>query len=123
MVMLPVLLIEDDPDIRTLAEMTLRMNGIEVVACADGVSGLKALEVAEFSLVICDVMMPDMSGYEVLNRISDRYGKDAPPVALFTARPPQSIIKDLAGRSDVNILLKPFKPSHLAKAVRELIRK
>jgi CheY-like chemotaxis protein len=119
----PVLLIEDDPDIRILAEMTLRMSGIDVVACAEGVSGLKALENSEFSLIICDVMMPDMSGYEVLNRIRERYGEDAPPVALFTARPQQSIIKDLAGRDDVHILLKPFEPARLAQSVQELMRK
>jgi CheY-like chemotaxis protein len=121
--MLPVLLIEDDPDIRLLAEMTLRMNAIEVVACAEGTSGLKALESSEFGLVICDVMMPDMSGYEVLNRIRERFGDDAPPVALFTATPQHSIARQLAGRSDVHVILKPFEPSRLVSTVQELMRK
>jgi two-component system, OmpR family, response regulator len=118
----PILLIEDDPDIRLLAEMSLRMSGLEVVACAEGAAGLKALEDARFSLVILDVMMPDMSGFEVMNRITNRYGEQSPPIALFTAKPRDSIEQELAGRKDVHILPKPFDPATLAKIVLSLIR-
>jgi DNA-binding response OmpR family regulator len=119
----PVLLIEDDPDIRALAEMTLRLSGLEVVACAEGHSGLEALEDAVFGLVILDVMMPDMSGYEVLNRIMDRFGDQAPPVAMFTARPQDQTTRELAGRTNVHVLSKPFEPAQLAAAVQNLMRK
>lgn len=119
----PVLLIEDDPDIRALVEMTLRMNGIEVKACAQGIQGLNALESAEFSLIILDVMMPDMSGYEVLSRIAQRFGEQAPPVALFSARPPDALAKELEGMSVACILPKPFVPSEMAEVVESLIRK
>ncbi len=118
----PVLLIEDDSDIRLLAEMTLRMNGIEVVACAEGQEGLDALDASEYSLVILDVMMPDMSGYEVLSRIAERFGATAPPVALFTARPQDATEKELNGHRVVRILPKPFDPEKLAQTVQELIR-
>ncbi len=119
----PVLLIEDDPDIRILAEMILRMNGIDVVACADGHSGLQALEGSAFSLVILDVMMPDMSGYEVLNRMNERMGEQSPPVAIFSSRPQDATAKDMAGRSNVYVLSKPFEPAQLAETVQNLIRK
>jgi DNA-binding response OmpR family regulator len=118
----PILLIEDDPDIRLLAEMSLRMNGLEVVACAEGAAGLKALENTQFSLVILDVMMPDMSGFEVLNRITHRFGELSPPVALFTARPRDSIEQELAGRTGIHILPKPFDPATLAQIVLSLIK-
>ncbi len=118
----PVLLIEDDPDIRMLAEMTLRLSGIDVVACPDGVRGLKALERTRFSLVILDVMMPDMSGYEVLNRIQERWGAEAPPIALFSARPQETMLKELEGRQNVHILAKPFEPEQLARSVQALMR-
>jgi DNA-binding response OmpR family regulator len=119
----PVLLIEDDADIRTLAAMTLRMSGIEVVACGDGNSGLKAMESTPFSLVILDVMMPDMSGYEVLKRIVEQYGDAAPPVAMFTARPEETTARELAGSAGVHILPKPFDPAQLAQSVQALMRK
>jgi two-component system, sensor histidine kinase ChiS len=118
----PVLLIEDDPDIRMLAEMSLRLNGIEVVSCPDGTRGLAALEHHQFSLVILDVMMPDLSGYEVLSRIQDRWGDAAPPIALFSARPQDTMAKELEGRPNVHILAKPFEPDRLAQSVHALMR-
>jgi len=115
-------LIEDDPDIRMLVEMTLRMNGVPVVSCAEGGAGLKELEKSAFSLVILDVMMPDMSGYEVLRQIVARFGDDAPPIALFTARPEDTTAKELAGQNNVHILAKPFEPERLAQHVKSLMR-
>ena len=117
-----VLLIEDDPDIRMLVEMTLRLNGVPVMSCAEGSAGLKALETSTFSLVILDVMMPDMSGYEVLRQIVARFGEKAPPVALFTARPEDTMAKELAGQHKVHILAKPFEPERLAERVKSLMR-
>ncbi|MBU0509642.1 response regulator [bacterium] len=117
----PVLLIEDDADIRLLAEMTLRMSGVEVVSCDSGRQGLKELESREFSLVILDVMMPDMSGYDVLGRIHEKMGSAAPPIALFTARPQDATLRDVKERPVAHILPKPFDPETFAKTVQELI--
>ncbi|MDD5089067.1 MAG: response regulator [bacterium] len=117
----PVLLIEDDADIRLLAEMTLRLAGVKVVSCGKGSEGLEALGSQEFSLVILDIMMPDMSGYDVLDRIQERMGHDAPPVALFTARPPEATLRETRQRSVVCVLPKPFDPETFGKTVRELI--
>ena len=121
--MSPVLLIEDDPDIRMLVEMTLRMRGIETLTCAQGKQGLKALEFNDFSLVILDVMMPDMSGYEVLKDIGRRYGEQAPPVAMFSARPADALLRELDGMSVACILPKPFEPDKLADLVESVMRK
>jgi len=118
----PVLLIEDDDDIRMLAELSLRLAGIDVVACREGRAGLAAMETTEFSLVLLDVMMPDMSGYEVLQRIVERFGEQAPPVALFTARPKDATLRDLIGRMSVHVLAKPFEPTELAESVKQLMK-
>lgn len=117
-----VLLIEDDADIRLLVEMTLRMHGIDVISCAEGVAGLKAMERRVFNLVILDVMMPDMSGYEVLRLISDRFGAGAPPVALFTARPEDDTTKELVKQHRVHLMAKPFEPNTLAQHVKSMMR-
>jgi CheY-like chemotaxis protein len=117
-----VLLIEDDADVRALAELVLRMNGIDVVSCGEGGLGLAALERNHFGLVILDVMMPDMSGYEVLNRILERFGRDAPPVALFTALPEDAAAQRLARDNVAHLLPKPFDPTKFAQVVKELMR-
>jgi DNA-binding response OmpR family regulator len=117
----PVLLIEDDADIRLLAELSLRMAGLEVIACEQGRSGLSVLEKTSVGLVLLDVMMPDMSGYEVLERITERFGDAAPPVALFTARPEDTTEREIAGRK-IPIIAKPFEPAGLAQTVRQLMK-
>lgn len=117
----PVLLIEDDADIRLLAEMTLRLAGLEVVSCGQGSEGLQALDRNDFSLVILDVMMPDMSGFDVLDRIHERMGEAAPPVALFTARPQDATLREAQGRTVAHVLPKPFDPETFGRTVRELI--
>lgn len=117
----PVLLIEDDADIRMLAELTLRMHGIHVVACADGASGLQAAAAQRFSLIITDVMMPDMSGYEVVRRIRDGLIDAPPPIALFTARPQDADRREIGGES-LPVLPKPFDPEDLARRVKLLMR-
>jgi two-component system, OmpR family, response regulator len=118
----PVLLIEDDDDIRMLAEMSLRLAGIEVIACSEGRDGLAALAKTKFSLVLLDVMMPDMSGYEVLEQIAEKFGRQAPPVALFTARPQDATLRDVAGGMSVQILAKPFEPTALAESVKKMMK-
>lgn len=118
----PVLLIEDDDDIRMLAEMSLRLADIDVVACCEGRDGLAALEKTEFSLVLLDVMMPDMSGYEVLQLIAERFGDQAPPVVLFTARPQDATLRDMPGGATVQVLAKPFEPTALAESVKKLMK-
>lgn len=118
----PVLLIEDDPDVLMLTEMALRIHGIEVVSCDCGESGLEALLKGEFSLVVLDVMMPDISGYEVARRIRDEWGEEAPPVALFSARPPEAIRKEVGDLEIAGILQKPFQPDELAESVARLIK-
>ena len=119
----PVLLIEDDPDIRALVEMTLRMDGIQVTSFGCGAEGLKALAETDFSLVILDVMMPDMSGYEVLQRMTGLPEDKRPPVALFTARPEDATAGDIRNHGVVHILPKPFEPDRMSRTVQALMRK
>ncbi len=117
-----ILLIEDDPDIRLLAELSLKLDGLEVCSCADGASGLRALEQQTFDLVILDIMMPDMSGYDVLDEINNRMAGNTPPVALFTARPADSMKCDSRRPGVVALLQKPFVPDELVSTVRKLIQ-
>lgn len=118
----PVLLIEDDADIRMLAELSLRMHDIPVVVACDGASGLRALQSGRFSLIITDVMMPDMSGYEVVRRIRDGLVASPPPIALFTARPQNDDLQEIGTGDPLPVLPKPFDPDDLARRVKLLMR-
>ncbi len=116
-----VLLIEDDPDIRTLVELTLRLHGLDVVSCTNGSEGLAEITTREYALVILDVMMPDMSGFELLERLEHTSHTNPIRVAMFTARPLKTLPHHADSIKILGVLPKPFDPAALAESVQTFI--
>lgn len=101
--------------------MSLRAAGYAVDAAYDGESGLEMAELEPFALIILDVGLPDMSGFEVLKHLRLRRSKT--PVLMLTAR---DAIADRVTGLDLgadDYLLKPFEPSELEARIRALIRR
>ena len=66
-----LLVVEDEPNIRELLATSLRFAGFEVVAASDGRAALAAAEAHAPDLVVLDVMLPDMDGFEVIRRLRE----------------------------------------------------
>jgi CheY-like chemotaxis protein len=78
-----ILVIDDEADIRESLETLLSLEGYTVSLAQNGGEGLRALETKTFDLVLLDLMMPDMSGYEVAKRMrQETWGRDATIVAV-----------------------------------------
>ena len=81
-----VLVVDDDPDLRPLMKLTLMKLGHTPSLAARGEEGLAAARTGQFDVVVLDVMMPDMDGYEVTRRLrADPQTHDLPILSL-TAR-------------------------------------
>lgn len=81
-----ILVADDDPSVRRLLELQLVMEGHEVMTVGDGVSALDAVDASTPDLLVLDVMMPELNGWEVLERLrADDRHRDL-PVVLVTAR-------------------------------------
>jgi diguanylate cyclase (GGDEF)-like protein len=80
-----VLLVEDDPDKRNLLTVALEMAGYNVVTATDGVEGLQAVESHQPDLIVTDVMMPRMDGYELARRVRSNPSTRFIPVIIQTA--------------------------------------
>lgn len=80
-----VLIVEDDDAIRILVETVLRRRGYAVETARNGVEALDQMHAAPFALVILDLMMPRMSGYEVLEQLAAQPLRDRPLVLVLTA--------------------------------------
>jgi DNA-binding response OmpR family regulator len=80
-----VLIVEDDDAIRILVETVLRRRGYDVETARNGVEALDQMHAAPFALVILDLMMPRMSGYEVLEQLGAQPLRDRPLVLVLTA--------------------------------------
>ncbi|MGH3008770.1 MAG: response regulator [Gaiellaceae bacterium] len=82
----PVLLVDDDDRMRELVRLELERAGYDVQEASSADEGLAAIETRKPDLVLLDVMMPHVDGWEMLRQIQDRYGAGAIPVLMFSGQ-------------------------------------
>jgi CheY-like chemotaxis protein len=116
-----VLLIEDDDAQRFVASFALRKAGHEVREAADGPKGLLAAKAQRPDLIVCDVMMPGMTGYEVLSALRSDATLGNVPVVLLTAMSDRKHMRQgmTAGADDY--LTKPYRPDELCEAISAVL--
>ena len=111
-----ILVMDDDLALQSMLEYALRKAGYEVVIANDGVEGLKRLEHFTPSLVISDMMMPNMDGVETFNRLKERLQDFGIPIFIMTALNRKPWFADLEAEGAV-ILQKPFDVNQLVQMV------
>ena len=118
-----ILVADDDRDILELVVFKLTQAGYEVVAVADGVAALAAIEANPPRLAILDVMMPGLSGIDVLRKLRANEATKDLDVILLTARSRDSDIDAgfVTGASDY--VIKPFSPRELLHRVNTLLER
>lgn len=116
-----ILAVDDIPDNLLLVQLALEQEGYQVVLAHDGETALKQIKRIPPSLVLLDVMMPGMDGYEVTRRI--REDKNIPfiPILLITAREESSLVEGLDAGAD-EFVRKPFQIDELQARVRSMLR-
>ena len=118
-----ILIAEDEPDIRDLVAFTLRFAGYEVVA---GNNGEEAVQMAsrEFpDLILLDVRMPRMTGYDACRAIKANPELKDIPVVFLSAKGQESEIQTGLDAGAEEYLLKPFAPDQLTDRVRAILSK
>ncbi len=116
-----ILIAEDERDIRDLIAFTLRFNGYEVVAARDGEQALTLVAAEQPDLVLLDVRMPRMTGYEVCRRIKTDKSMHHIPVVFLSAKGQESEVQAGMEAGAADYILKPFSPSELIERVTALI--
>lgn len=116
-----VVVADDDDDIRDLVELKLTQSGYEVRATANGVEALEDIRRDPPQLAVLDVMMPGLSGIDVLREIrSDEALKDV-RVVLLTARSRDTDVDMGFSTGADDYLIKPFSPRELVHRVAALL--
>ena len=115
-----ILIIDDDKELCTLIKQSVLQESIEADCCYSGKSGLMELKEHEYQLVILDVMMPGLDGFETLEQIRK---ESSLPILMFTSKNDNaSKVRGLRAGAD-DYLTKPFHMDELIARIISLIRR
>ena len=118
-----VLVIDDNQDIRNLISMVLEKEGYRIHSAIDASDGLEKLETNKIDLILLDVMMPGISGLDLLKTIRDHKKNEinTVPVCMITAKSSVEDIDLALELGATSYIVKPFRPTALAEKVKALI--
>jgi excisionase family DNA binding protein len=116
-----VLIVDDDPRIREFVRVNLEMDGYAVREAGSADEGLEALEAEPPDLILLDVMMPQVDGWQMLQRVRERHGVDSIQVIMFSGQI-EADASELAEAGGAQAFLgKPFNPQELVARTKELL--
>jgi DNA-binding NarL/FixJ family response regulator len=117
-----LMLVDDDPNLILLVKDYLEFRGYDVMSASNGVEALEILEKDIPDLIVCDVMMPGMDGYTLVQHIRDNPRTNWVPVLFLSAKgQSQDRVKGLNTGADV-YLVKPFEPEELVAQVESSLK-
>ena len=116
-----VLVVDDEAPIRLLCRVNLEAEGMRVLEAADGIAGVETARAELPDVILLDVMMPGMDGWQVAESLVDDEATNHIPLIFLTAR---AELRDRAKGLElggVDYITKPFNPVELASVVEELL--
>lgn len=118
-----ILVIEDDPTQRLLTSSVLRTAGYEIAEATDGAEGLAQARAVSPDLIVCDVMMPGLNGYELVAALRKADELATIPVILLSAMAKRSHVRIGMTSGADDYLYKPFRATELRQSVKVLLAK
>lgn len=118
-----VLLVDDDPVILKLLQVNFEMEGYHVVTANDGVEGLAKCHETNPSIVLCDIMMPNMDGLEVTRRLKGDPATKEIPIVLLSAKAQAGDVQAGLDAGADEYLTKPFDPLELLDRVADILNR
>ena len=116
--MLHILIIEDDPEAAHILELSLKREGFKLSVAMDGTQGVSAIQSSRPDLILLDLMMPDIDGFEVTRRTRANPDTAGIPIIVVSART-QEADKLMAKQVGANgYLTKPYRRTDLLAAIR-----
>ena len=117
-----VLAVDDSPSIRKLVEFSLKSKGIQAISVSDGLEAMETLARGPVDLMILDINMPRMDGFDLLRRMrADQQYLNIPVIMLTTEGEEEDKEKALALGAN-QYLVKPFKPTELISVVEKVLK-
>ena len=117
-----ILVVDDDQNVQRLLQYTLKQEGYEVIVAADGAEGFRLWGAEGPDLILLDVALPKLDGYQVATKIRTEEGESAHvPIIMLTAeREVEQKVRGLKAGAD-DYLIKPFHPAELLARIKSLL--
>jgi excisionase family DNA binding protein len=116
-----VLIVDDDAGLRGFVRASLELEGYTVREAASADEGLDALEDEPPDLILLDVMMPRVDGWEMLRRVQERHGVGSIPVLMFSGKVDEQAAADATERGAQGFIGKPFDPQQLIESAKQML--
>lgn len=120
---LKILVVDDEPDVVSMVERTLRAEGFDVITAYDGIGALDVVSSEKPDLILLDIMMPMISGYEVCQQIkANPQTQHIPVVCISSAHTPDARAQSLRAGA-ATLVTKPFMPNELIAQIKRHLPK
>ena len=116
-----ILVAEDEPDIRELIKLALQFNGYEVVCAANGAEAVELASREQFDLILLDVRMPRLTGYEACRRLRKNDATSEVPIVFLSAKGQETEVEEGLEAGADRYILKPFAPGELAQEIKQIL--
>jgi excisionase family DNA binding protein len=116
-----VLIVDDDERLREYVRVNLEMEGYTVHEAGSAEDGMKVLDELRPDLVLLDVMMPKVDGWEMLQLMHERHGVGSIPVVMFSGKVDETVADQAAQRGAQGFIGKPFDPQELITQTKQLL--
>jgi excisionase family DNA binding protein len=114
-----VLVVDDDPAVRAYVRASLELEGYVVSEAGGADEGMRAMEQEQPDLILLDVMMPNVDGWELLRRIHARHGAGTIPVLMFSGT--VNAAGEAESRGAQGFMRKPFDPDELVAQAKQMV--
>lgn len=118
-----MLVVDDDPQVLRLLRVNLELEGYDVASATNGQAALDSVAEKVPDLVVCDVMMPGMDGYEVVRRLRKDRATAKLPIVMLSAKAMRSEMRQGLDAGADEYVTKPFDPTELIDVVARLLGK
>ncbi|MCS6859120.1 MAG: response regulator [Abditibacteriales bacterium] len=118
-----ILVVEDEPENQLAIRVILTVEGFEVVSVEDGRLALQAAQEQQPDLILLDVMMPEINGFEVLAQLRQHETTRGIPVIMLTALAQRADVAKAVEAGVDDYVAKPFEPDDLIERIRKAIGK
>ncbi len=117
-----ILVVEDEKDVAKVISINLKLEGMDVIEAHDGAEAIRVLNVERPDCVLLDVMLPKISGWDVLKYIKSHPVTTDIPVVMVTAKVTERDQLRGLGAGAVKYITKPFSPSALIEAIKSVLK-